>query len=247
MGSRPTPVAIGNCRRAGVGVRRARRGPCRGSPTRPPAASPGDGAVRAVKEHWRDFVQHAREAYEAPLPMCVVNCTWTKPSAKSPHARSGPRVGEQAPVAHLAEGHAGGTRAVRGGRRARAATKPVSPVRRAAPEDVRVGRARVPAMRGSRAPARDGHRPNERRALPPVPRRADRWACASPPAALRIGRAASCEEPRSATRPPSNATVRPTWHRSVSVAAKKVHSKVCAQPAPARPGRPPNRSDHADR
>ena len=24
-----------------------------------------------VKEHWRDFVQHAREAYEAPLPKCL--------------------------------------------------------------------------------------------------------------------------------------------------------------------------------
>ena len=26
-----------------------------------------------VKEHWRDFVQHAREAYEAPLPKYVVD------------------------------------------------------------------------------------------------------------------------------------------------------------------------------
>jgi len=33
-GHRVTPVAIGNCRRAGVGMRRARRGPCRGSPPR---------------------------------------------------------------------------------------------------------------------------------------------------------------------------------------------------------------------
>ena len=26
-----------------------------------------------VKEHWRNFVQHAREAYEAPLPKYVVD------------------------------------------------------------------------------------------------------------------------------------------------------------------------------